>query len=113
MPGTAEGRRPSMRTLRSGSLLSATFLGLWMLGLQAAPPAEPQAPAQVDDGHAPIQLTLDDVKQRILSNNKLLELAAANVKSKGYATRAMQANYFPQIVGQSVFVHFDDDLGTV
>src|SRR5207245_3497840 len=58
-------------------------------------------------------LTLDDIKQRILSNNKLLELAALNVESKGYAVRAMQANYFPQIIGQSVYVHFNDDLGTV
>jgi outer membrane protein TolC len=65
------------------------------------------------DAPAQVRLTLDDIRQRVLSNNKLLELAARNVQSKGYATRAMQANYFPQIIGQSVFVHFNDFLGTV
>jgi len=58
-------------------------------------------------------LTLDEVKAQILSNNKLLQLVARNIRSKEYATRAMQANYFPQIIGQSVYMHFNDDLGTV
>ena len=60
-----------------------------------------------------MRLTLDEVKQRVLADNKLLHLAALNVQSKGYATRAVQANYFPQIIGQSVYLHFNDDLGTV
>jgi outer membrane protein TolC len=58
-------------------------------------------------------LTLDEVRHRILADNKLLQLAALNVKSKGYAARAVQANYYPQIVGQSVYIHFDDFLGSV
>jgi outer membrane protein TolC len=60
-----------------------------------------------------MRLTLDEAKQRVLSNSKLLNLAAQNVQSKGYAARAVQANYFPQIIGQSIYVHFNDDLGTV
>lgn len=59
------------------------------------------------------RLTLDEVKARALANNKLLQLAARNIQSKQYATRAMQANYFPQIIGQSIYMHFNDDLGTV
>jgi outer membrane protein TolC len=60
-----------------------------------------------------MRLTLDDIKQRVLADNKLLQLAALNVQSKDYAARAMQANFFPQIIGQSVYMHFNDDLGTV
>src|SRR5262245_57195786 len=110
-------RRPSRRrqhecmrtgirrdTMRRASLLAALAAGICALGLRAEAPPADAAPASQ-------RLTLDEIKQRILSNNKLLELAGLNVQSKGYATRAMAANYFPQIIGQSVFLHFNDDLG--
>jgi outer membrane protein TolC len=58
-------------------------------------------------------LTLDEAKQRVLANNKLLQLAAENVRSKEYATRAVKTDYFPQIIGASVMFHFNDDLGSV
>jgi outer membrane protein TolC len=58
-------------------------------------------------------LTLDEAKGRVLADSKLLKLAAQNVKSKEYATRAVQANYFPQIIGESVYFHFNDNLGSV
>jgi hypothetical protein len=35
------------------------------------------------------------------------------VQSKGYATRAAQALYFPQIIGNVVKFHFNDDLDIV
>jgi outer membrane protein TolC len=60
-----------------------------------------------------MRLTLDEIKQRVLADNKLLQLAARNVQSKGYATRAAQALYFPQVVGSEIFFHFNDNLGTV
>ena len=78
-----------------------------------AAPTAASAPTQVVAAPATLHLTLDEIKQRILSDNKLLHLAALNVQSKGYAVRAVQANYFPQIIGQSVYLHFNDDLGTV
>jgi outer membrane protein TolC len=78
-----------------------------------ATPTATGAPTQVVAAPATLHLTLDEAKQRVLSDNKLLHLAALNVQSKGYAVRAVQANYFPQIIGQSVYVHFNDDLGTV
>jgi outer membrane protein TolC len=86
-------------------------------GLNPAP-----APAAGVPAGAPIvpvpggnvyRLTIDEAKQRVLANSKLLNLAAQNVKSKEYATRAVQANYFPQIIGASVYFHFDDNLGEV
>jgi outer membrane protein len=60
-----------------------------------------------------LRLTLDEVKQRVLSDNKLLQMAALNVHSKGNAARAMRSSYFPQVIGQSIFMHFNDNLGTV
>jgi outer membrane protein TolC len=95
-----------MRSGRRASLLAAFAAGIFSMGLRADPPPADAAPAAQ-------KLTLDEIKQRVLNNNKLLELAALNVESKGYAARAVAANYFPQIVGQSVFVHFNDDLGSV
>jgi outer membrane protein TolC len=59
------------------------------------------------------RLSLDEAKQRVLANSKLLQLAAENVTSKEYATRAAKADYFPQIIGASVMFHFNDDLGSV
>jgi outer membrane protein TolC len=60
-----------------------------------------------------VRLTLDEIKQRVLANNKLLNLAALNVQSKEFATKAVRANYFPQVIGASVYFHFDDSLGNV
>ncbi len=89
-------------------LLAVPFLMVARLSpLAAQSPPVNQSPTGV------LRLTLDEIKQRVLADNRLLQLAALNVQSKDYAARAMQANYFPQIVGQSVYVHFNDDLGTV
>lgn len=106
-----------MRIGNAASMVFCILAGVYLLGLQTAFPAGPEAPSatapQADATQAVPPLTLEEIKQRVLSNNKLLQLAALNVDSKGYAVRAVQANYFPQIIGQSVYVHFNDDLGTV
>jgi len=86
-----------------------------------APPTQTVAPPQAAAPAAPAEsappavqrLTLDDAKQRVVANSKLLALAATNVEGKGYATRAMRANYFPQVIGESVYFRFNDDLGNV
>ena len=85
-------------------------------GLYGSPSAAQELPANAPPPTAPpssVRLTLDEIKQRVLSDNKLLNLAALNVQSKGYARRAMQANYFPQIIGNVVYFHFNDFLGEV
>jgi outer membrane protein TolC len=74
------------------------------------PPGQPLPPGPPGTVY---HLTLDEARQRVLGNSELLELAAQNIKSKEYATRAVQANYFPQIIGASVYTHFNDDLGEV
>jgi outer membrane protein TolC len=66
--------------------------------------------------HAPpavMRLTLEEAKQRAVSNSKLLGAAAHNVDSKGYAVRAMRADYFPKVIGTELYMHFNDDLGSV
>jgi outer membrane protein TolC len=60
-----------------------------------------------------VRLTLEEAKQRALANNKLLTLAALNIKGKEIATRVAQADYFPQILGNVVYFHFDSPLGDV
>src|SRR5262249_15566163 len=44
---------------------------------------------------------------------KLLGMAAGNVQSKAYAVKAARADYFPKVVGSVLYLHFNDDLGTV
>jgi outer membrane protein TolC len=72
---------------------------------QAAPPAAAQPAVQ--------SLTLDEARQRVVANSRLLALAAMNAEGKGFATKAMRAQYFPQIIGQSVYFRFNDSLGSV
>jgi outer membrane protein TolC len=93
-----------LRTVLLAAAVSAGYLG--GIGLEKLT-AQEAAPPAVQ------RLTLEEIKQRVLANNKLLQLAARNVQSKEYATKAVQANYFPQIIGQSVYFYFNDNLGTV
>ena len=65
----------------------ATFFGAPLIG-QEPPPKPPTA--------AVVRLTLDEIKQRVVANNKLLNLAALNVQSKEFATKAVRANYSPR-----------------
>jgi outer membrane protein len=86
-------------------------------GLSAAPALAAGAPADPVTLPAPAtneyRLTLDEARQRVLANSKLLNLAAENIRSKEYATRAAQSDYFPKIIGGVVYMHYDDDLGSV
>jgi outer membrane protein TolC len=86
---------------------------LWLAAFSTLLSAGPQAPANAPAPTGTVRLTLDDIKQRALADNKLLQLAALNVQSKDYATRAARALYFPHIIGNVVYFHFNDNLGTV
>jgi outer membrane protein TolC len=101
-----------MASIRSGASPWASGIILCLAGLSTSRLAAQDGPPR-QAAPTTVRLSLDDIKQRVLANNKLLQLAALNVKSKGYATRAAQALYFPQIVGSEVYFHFSDDLGTV
>jgi outer membrane protein TolC len=96
--------------------LTGTILALHLLvPISRAGAQQLQNPNPPLDHGSPttVTLTLDEIEHRVLANNKLLALAALNVKSKEYATRAVHANYFPQVIGTSVYFHFNDSLGQV
>jgi outer membrane protein TolC len=70
-------------------------------------------PSVVKEAPATVRITLEEAKQRALSSNKLLNLASLNAESKAFAVKAMRANYFPQVLGNVFYFHFNDELGTV
>jgi outer membrane protein len=107
-----------MLRMRRSLLVTAVVTAAHLAGLGAHRGwAQPQAaliPA-APGGSSPAtsRLTLDEARQRVLTNNKLLRLAALNVQSKGHATGAARADFFPKISGNVVYLHFNDPLGTV
>jgi outer membrane protein TolC len=98
-------------------LLSASLTILSLAWLPASPGRAADAPANAAvSGAVPPQtmtLTLEEAKQRALNNSKLLNLAAMNAESKAFAVKAAQADYFPKMTGTAMYMHFNDDLGTV
>jgi outer membrane protein TolC len=106
-----------MNNRRSSTVQAVALMSTCLLGLVASPVTAQQSGAPVmspTDGPPPsMQLTLDEAKQRALSNNKLLNLAAMNAESKAYAIKIAQADYFPKVTATSLYFHFNDDLGTV
>jgi outer membrane protein len=90
-------------------LASISRLGLVAISMALA--GGPMALAQQAPGV--VRITLDEAKQRALANNKLLNIGALNADSKAFAVRAARADYFPKITGTAIYLHFNDDLGTV
>jgi outer membrane protein TolC len=90
--------------------------GLCALILSAVPGAAQEAPRATLPPSAPaaaVRLTLDQAKQRALASSKLLNLAALNAESKQFAIQAARADYFPKISATALYLHFNEDLGTV
>jgi hypothetical protein len=75
---------------------------------QEAPPAT--APQQCP---AAMRITLEEAKERALNASKLLTIGSLNVESKAFAVKAVQADYFPKVTGTALYLHFQDQLGTV
>jgi outer membrane protein TolC len=59
------------------------------------------------------RLTLEEAKQLALANNKALQLARLNVQEKQHATSAAKKDYFPKVLGNVTYFHFNEDLGRV
>jgi outer membrane protein TolC len=100
------------RTLVVAVLSSCLGFPLLRTGTVAAQEAIAHPPQQTP-APSVVHLTLEEAAQRAISVNKLLALGTMNVTSKSYATRAVQANYFPQVIGASAYLHFDEPLGDV
>ena len=60
-----------------------------------------------------VRITLEDAKARALSNNKSIALARLNIDGKHFATSAATKDYFPKVLGNVTYFHFDNPLGTV
>ena len=97
--------------------LLVTAVNVIVLGVAQAWAQQQQAAAILPEpaARAPVattlRLTLEQARQQALANSKLLKLAALNVQSKGHATSAARADFFPKIVGNTVYLHFSDALG--
>ena len=74
--------------------------------LPAPTPSAPEVPATR-------RITIDEAKERALSASKLLNLATLNAESKAYAIKAARADYFPKVMGNVFYFHFDNNLGNV
>jgi outer membrane protein TolC len=99
-----------------GSLLTAIlFAHLSVLAIHAKVNAQDLPPPSAVEGAAPkdFRLTLQEAKDRALSNSKLLNLASMNAEAKAYAIKVARADYFPKVIGGVVYLHFNDELGNV
>jgi outer membrane protein TolC len=99
----------------STAFLANTGLGApWTQPIVTHPPQvlpnEPQ-PAHVPPGV--MHFTLEEAKQRALSTSKVMALASLNVQSKELATEIMRTDYFPKLMGNVFYFHFDEPLGDV
>jgi len=94
---------------------AANLIVLGVAHAWAQPQAAKISPDLAAHGPAPTtyRVTLEQARQQVLSNSKFLQLAALNVQSKGHATSAARADFFPKIVGNTVYLHFTDALGEV
>ena len=105
-----------MRNGKWGVLLAAALAAVPLGGVGSDVSAQ-GVPAQLPQpGQAPpaaLRITLDEAKQRALDSSKLLNLASLNAESKAFAVKAIRADYFPKITGTALYLHFNDDLGTV
>jgi outer membrane protein len=71
------------------------------------------SPAPAAAGPTVRRLTLEEARQLALGNNKALALARLNVEEKQHATAAAGKDYFPKVLGNVTYFHFNDNLGTV
>jgi outer membrane protein TolC len=58
-------------------------------------------------------LTLEQAKSLALAHAKALHLARLNVGEKEHATSAARKDFFPKILGNATYFHFNDELGSV
>ncbi len=60
-----------------------------------------------------VRLTLDETKARALALNRDLTLGRLAVQEKSIATSAAKTDYFPKILGNVSYFHFNQNLGNV
>lgn len=109
----------AIRQCRLALVVVSTVAYVLAVGVSLAPAQGLRVARLPRTGHPEIlqpavaHITLDEAKWRAVQNSKLVNLATLNIQSKGYATLAMRADYFPKVIGSVVYFHFDSPLGTV
>jgi outer membrane protein TolC len=106
-------RAKSWRFFVIAATVAGSFFGLIDRPVAAQQKLPAPASPTPDSPPSVYRLTLEEAKQRALSNNKLLNLASLNAESKAFAVKAARADYFPKVSGSVLYLHFNDDLGTV
>ncbi len=105
----------STLSTRASLLTAILFAHLSFIAIQMKVNAQDLPPPAALEGAAPkdFRLTLQEAKERALSNSKLLNLASMNAEAKAYAIKVARSDYFPKVIGAVVYFHFNDDLGKV
>ena len=86
--------------------LLTLFLSLCPLQATAGEPALAPTPSVR-------RLTLDEAKQIALAGNRSLALARLNIAEKELATTAAGKDYYPKLLGDLTYLHFDTNLGQI
>jgi outer membrane protein TolC len=71
------------------------------------------APALAPTPPGAYHLSLEEAEQRALAQNKNLTLGRLGVQEKSIATSAARTDYFPKVLGNVTYFHFNDNLGSV
>jgi outer membrane protein len=98
-----------LRVLLPAAILACPATGRRSSGVTAQemlPPPPSSTPAAR-------RLTLEEARQLALQNNQSLALARLNVMTKEHATAAARKDYFPKLLGNVTYFHFNENLGTV
>jgi outer membrane protein TolC len=88
-------------------LLSAAFAPALVVAQEA------RLPGPIQTAPGVYRLSLDEAKSRALALNRDLTLARLAVQEKSIATSAAKTDYFPKVLGNVSYLHFNQNLGDV
>lgn len=109
MPKSSSGIRSPAYSLA----LVLLAVGAHWNSLQARPSLPASTSSAIPEKGTPRRLTLEEAKQLALANNKSLALARLNIDEKQHAANAARKDYFPKLLGNVTYFHFNDNLGEV
>jgi outer membrane protein TolC len=93
------------------AILAFLLVASWQPALAAE--EEPTLPAPVAVMPSARRLTIEEAKQLALADNKSLALARLSIEEKRQIKAAAWKDYFPKIIGNVTYLHFNDKLGSV
>jgi outer membrane protein TolC len=91
---------------------TGVLMGLHAVGVCAcAQEAMIAAPIPWSDRQTVIRLSLEDAERLAMLNNTTFGLGQMNVQEKVIAVDAARRDYFPKLLGNFMYFHFNDNLG--